>query len=439
MVFEMLCIYREYKSVFPEVILNYNRGESKPVDIAHLEEVLAGFRKKPGKIAFTILFDLLKRIDQTIVRTDVRQFVFDDGILMVGDSYWKAFSLIPGEYPFAKLRFIHLNSAEVSQYRNTPVVSFSTEGLNIATCSLGAEALTLFEGKANLRGGQYGVYAKTIAPGDVLIKKIESSLDWAKEGKADVVLFPELSIDQNGLNAVETWIQKNVDSGEAPKIIVAGSFYHLVEENYRNRATIYLTGRGGASGQPFTKLNYDKRVPFSATVPHHPEDVPDPSWREVYKEAKDHGDKVVVEDFVSGSNITLVNTSNGVFGFAICRDVLDLAGVGNPLEKYLNFVDFMMIISYNEGVTNLFEAQGEDFARWHNCAVTYVNAGQAVPEPDKNDIVKMGYCIFPYDRSSSGIGGEIYYGKAPGSSLGHLGIKTLPKSGNILYTISKTS
>ena len=118
--------------------------------------------------------------------------------------------------------------------------------------------------------------------------------------------------------------------------------------------------------------------------------------------------------------------------------MLDLAGVGNPLERYLNFVDYLMIVSFNSGATTLFEAQGEDLARWHNCAVVYVNAGQAVPKLADNELVKMGYCIHPYDGASSGLGGEIYYGKAPASSFGHLAVSTLPPSGNVVYTIPKT-
>ncbi len=125
-----------------------------------------------------------------------------------------------------------------------------------------------------------------------------------------------------------------------------------------------------------------------------------------------------------------------MFGFAICRDVLDLAGVGNPLERYLNFVDFLLIISFNSGDAVLIEAQGEDFARWHNCAVVYVNAGQAVPKLADNNQVMMGYCIHPYGKASSGIGGETYYGKAPASSFGHLAIKTLPPSGDVIYTLT---
>ncbi len=437
--FQMLCAYRHYKHLYPEVILNYHRRDPGVPDPGRIEDVFDRFREQPDESNFTAVFDLLKAIDRSIEGgTAVRQYVLDDGVLLVGDSFWSAFSLIPGEYPFARLRFIHLRGDEVVAYRQTPTVTFpAVEALNVATCSLGAVAHTRFGGAPNLRGDEYGLVAREVSPAPALAKKIESCLSWAQQKQADVVLFPELSIDQPGLDVVESWIGRNAGQAGVPGVIVAGSFYLKVEGSYRNRATIYLTGQDDPSGRGFHKLHYDKNVPFSMTVPGDPSKMPESDWKTIFEAAQSAGKKVVVEDFVSGGGIALVNTSKGMLGFAICRDALDLAGVGNPLERYLNFVDHLMIISFNEGVTNLFEAQGEDLARWHNCAVAYMNAGQSVGPT--NDVVKMAYCIYPYDRASSGIGGKIYYRKAPEAGWGHLGIEALPASGNVLHALEKTS
>ncbi len=434
--FHMLCTYRHYKHLYPQVILNYGHRDPRPLDPGQIEDVLAGFRERPNESNFTVLFDLLKVIDQSIDGTAVQQYVFDDGILLAGGSFWNAFSLIPGEYPFARLRFIQLRGVEVASYRETPrVVLRDAAALNVATCSLGSAARTRFEGVPNLQGDEYGLIAREVSPAAALAEKIESCLSWAKQEQADVVLFPEMSIDQKGLGVVESWIGRNAGQDGVPGIIVAGSIYVMVEGSYRNRSTIYLTGQENSSGQSFHKLYYDKNVPFSMTVPRDVASLPASDWKEIYQAARSHGKKVIVEDFLSGGSITLVNTSKGMLGFAICRDALDLAGIGNPLERYLNFVDHLMIISFNEGVTNLFEAQGEDLARWHNCAVVYMNAGQAVAAT--NDVVKMAYSINPYDRASSGIHGTIYYCKAPESRWGHLDVEALPASGNVLHALAR--
>ncbi len=436
--FQMLCAYRHYKHLYPEVILNYARRAPQPLDPDQTEEILAAFREQPNESNFTVLFDLLKTVDRSLDGTAAQQHLFDDGVLLVGESFWKAFSLIPGEYPFTRLRFIQLRSTEITRYRKTPRVAFhNDDALNVATCSLGPEARTRFGGEPNLQGDEYGLVAREVAPAAALAEKIESCLSWAKQEQANVVLFPEMAIDQRGLDVVESWIGRNTGQDGVPGIIVAGSFYLKVEGSYRNRATIYLTGQEDPSGQGFHKLYYDKSVPFSMTVPKDVAGLPDSDWKEIFQAAQSHGKKVIVEDFVSGGSITLVNTSMGMLGFAICRDVLDLAGVGNPLERYLNFVDHLMIISFNEGVTNLFEAQGEDLARWHNCAVVYMNAGQAVAAT--NDVVKMAFSIHPYGHASSGIQGKIFYSKAPESRWGHLGVEALPASGNVLHALANST
>jgi predicted amidohydrolase len=438
-VFELLCLYRDYKNVFPDVILNYYHTKpSGHLELDKVKEILQQFKKNPGKKLFALLFHWLKKVDEALNGKPVEEFIYENGILLTGESFWKAFSLVPGEYPFANLRVIRMQTDEIERYKKTPKINFSSdESLNIAACILGQEAITQFGGKANLSGNQYGLYARSISNPDQLARELTSCLEWAKNNDADVVLFPELSIDEKGAEVIENWIKDNdVKLDEIPQIIVAGSFYYEVDGNLRNRSPIYFIDKK-STGEPFYKTYYDKHVPFSMTVPKDISKCPS-SLKKLFEEAKAAGANVIVEDFISSNSITLVNTSKGMFGFAICRDVLDLAGIGNPLEHYLNFADFIMIISFNEGKTVLFEAQGEDLARWHNCAVTYVNAKQAVPNFDNNSEVKMSFSIYPYDESSSAISGEIYYAKPLQDKFGEIKIKKVPPNGNILYEIKNT-
>ena len=172
-----------------------------------------------------------------------------------------------------------------------------------------------------------------------------------------------------------------------------------------------------------------------------PDPTGDSSLAKVYEEAFSAGATVVVEDLYAEDSITLVNTSQGIIGFAICRDVLDLAGVGNPLERYLNFVDHIMVISFNEGVTWLFEAQGEDLARWHNYSVSYINSKQALPAasyaPDTN--VVMGFCMYPYDQAASGITATLHFPDVEHrQQTESMKYEQVPANGQVIYVIKKT-
>ncbi|MCP4215880.1 MAG: hypothetical protein GY765_14600 [bacterium] len=440
-IFESLCLYQEYTEKYSMAILNYNhRNTTDAPGMDKLEAIKQEFQKNPSVENYTLLFDSLKAVDKSLDGEAAMEYVYDNGILLVGKSTWQAFSLLPGEYPFTNLRFIQMQKSDIERYQNTPKIDFKTPGnLKVGACTLTSSTVTQFGGAANLHGKEYGLVAESISNPDQLAKDILSSLEWAKSNGVDVLLFPELSIDDEGTQVIEKWIGDNKDQLDTlPGIIVAGTFYRNVDGNLRNRAPIYLIDGKSSGGSPFYKTYYDKHVPFSMTVPHSTAKVSNPALKKLYDEAKAAGATIIVEDFVSSDSITPVNTSAGVIGFAVCRDVLDLAGIGNPLRRYLDFVDFAMIVSFNDGITNLFEAQGEDLARWHNCGVCYVNAMQAVPNCQTNSEVKMSFAIYPYDKAGSAISGEIYYGNPLQEKFGEIQLKKVPQDGNILYVLSPT-
>ena len=91
-VFQMLCEYRRFKTLFPQVILNVHHRDPQPAGTGDLDAVLARFRQTPDEGGFTALFDLLKSIDRAVDPADSEEMQFDGGILRVGSATWRAFS-----------------------------------------------------------------------------------------------------------------------------------------------------------------------------------------------------------------------------------------------------------------------------------------------------------------------------------------------------------
>ena len=445
LIFGLLLEVRRYRNIYPQVILNCHHASNSEALKSNLGDVMNRwheFEEEPTEELFQILFSYLLQIDAEFADQPLTQVIYDDGILLLGPCYFEAFCLVPGEYPFANMRAIELDAQDVENYRNTPAIQFKNQSsLKIVASQLTEEAKTQWAGVNNLTGKQYGLISTSIDNPAELTASIDATLTQAREQTADVVLFPELCIDEAGLSYIEKWIQSGLsDELYVPPIIVAGSFYHKVdgyEDRYQNRSTIYLLPQDAS--EP-TVIHYNKRVPFSVKVPQPPYGTS--SIETVYKDAHAAGATVVVEDLYSENMITMVNTSQGVIGFAICRDVLDLGGVGNPLEQYLDFVDHVMIISYNAGVTWLFEAQGEDLARWHNCSVSYINSRQALSDSvyKQDTNVVMGYSMYPWDRDASAINATLYfsdiYGKKQTDSMTY---KMVPEDGIMTYTVQKTA
>ena len=89
-VYHMMCCYHQYKTLFPEVILNYAHRKPaaegfEPFTLDEADEVLSRFRQSPNQESFTSVFNLLKAIDQTIDAAPARQHLFDDGVLRTGE------------------------------------------------------------------------------------------------------------------------------------------------------------------------------------------------------------------------------------------------------------------------------------------------------------------------------------------------------------------
>lgn len=118
-------------------------------------------------------------------------------------------------------------------------------------------------------------------------------------------------------------------------------------------------------------------------------------------------------------NITLLPYKDCVVGIAICRDAMDLLDSHNPLHKYCDFADVMLVISDNTGDSNMFVGTAECLARWHNCATVYTNSiHEALANPNKTDNhLEIAFALYPYKgsnvSSSTSVSGEIDYAAEP--------------------------
>lgn len=234
---------------------------------------------------------------------------------------------------------------------------------------------------------------------------IEESIKSAAEGHAGVLIFPELSI--NG-DTVEFLLDSLKQYGGDLKLVVGGSHYTADEKAY-NTAPIFVNDKGWRQ-----VASYNKIIPFSMG---YSEKVARDYHIDTEKYPLDKF-KTLSEDIIMEDKVTILPFEDCVVGVAICRDVLDLLDKHNPLHKYCDFVDVMLVISDNNGDTNMFVGTAECLARWHNCATVYTNSvaetgGSASPDTH----LEVSFALHPLKGKnvvgSTLVRGEITYIKLP--------------------------
>lgn len=124
---------------------------------------------------------------------------------------------------------------------------------------------------------------------------ISAHLQRAAAERADLVIFPELTITPAQRQAVHRWQRDLLDSGNgAPVLVIAGSFHERDQTRQVNRAELI-----GASG---LLLTHEKIRPFG----------------------KSQG---FAENIASGGTIELAASVLGLIAIPICKDFNDVAGV----------------------------------------------------------------------------------------------------------------
>ncbi len=223
---------------------------------------------------------------------------------------------------------------------------------------------------------------------------------------ANVLIFPELSINHDMLGTLEN----SLSSTSNLNLVVAGSYYKGSSgSTYKNISIIYA--KIGGKWEAVTE--YSKLIPFTMGYTEKISDIYgfDKSKYPVGQY------KLLVEDIEMNDNITLLPYKDCIVGVAICRDAMDLLDSHNPLHKYCDFVDVMLVISDNTGDSNMFVGTAECLARWHNCATVYTNSIHEAGTDKLDSHLEISFALYPRKgsnvTSSTSVSGEINYAEEP--------------------------
>lgn len=357
-------------------------------------------------LAFLLYHDNVQR-----TRYKLHYSISGDLLMAEGTKIWGEPKITVESCPFRNIRGVILNETERSALKKSleslSGISLFTGGTLKVAASHGSASSTLkLRATHGLGFENLGLY---VAPGNVDVEKevIEKAVKVADKKGASILIFPELSVDQDSVEYLKTVLKS---CGGGLKVVVGGSRYVWNGSNYFNRAPV-LVNCGGTWREAAT---YDKMIPFSMG---YSEKVA----RDFNINTRDYPPerfKTLSEDIAMEDNVMILPFADCVLGIAICRDVLDLLDSHNPLHKYCDFVDVMLVISDNNGDSNMFVGTAECLARWHNCATVYTNSVAETRSHGKPDThLEVSFGLYPYKgegiNDTTLVKGVITYLKSP--------------------------
>lgn len=364
------------------------------------------------KIVFSTLLDCDKRVaaDPVKISGYNNNLALDDClVLAIGKKRWNETKLTVGSCPFQNIRGIVLNSKERETFEKvlnalSEVALFTDGELKVAASHANKCSGLKIKAEDKLSFGNIGISVSAKCD-DAQKTVIEKSIIHAAKNNAKILIFPELSINESMLGTLESALDSH---GKDLKLVVGGSYYYKSKDNaFANTAPIYVNTECGWK----RIADYAKMIPFSMSYTEK-------AARALGINTQDYppGEYNLLTEYISmDDNITLLPYKDCVIGVAICRDVMDLLNSHNPLHKYCDFVDIMLVISENRGDSNMFVGTAECLARWHNCATVYTNSIGSSPTPDSN--LEISFAIYPYKgtnvSSSTAVSGDITYEKKP--------------------------
>jgi predicted amidohydrolase len=172
------------------------------------------------------------------------------------------------------------------------------------------------------------------------------SLLKAEEHSADIVVFPELCISRNQLDAVRTWTAAN------KSLVIAGTHYHSDEKGRFNRCPISFNG----------EIQYQDKI------------VTSPREKTVYTS---------VRDIIGGDTLRIFeNSPAGRLGVLICADFLEPEIRTKAIELQLDIVFIVAMQGdssrYHPVVNSLIdESKGGLYAIYCNSAVQGISDGNS--------------------------------------------------------------
>lgn len=359
---------------------------------------------------YKLIFALLLSYDKHCNASgQLEYFVYKDIVIVFGKKQWNEEKLTVGSCPFQKIRGIILNDVELNEF-NKVLSRLGSESLFKNGMLYAAASYANKQAALNMtanRGLNFAnIGLNVFAEQSQQIDVINNSVKEADDELANVLIFPELSINHDMLGTLEN----SLGSTSNLNLVVAGSYYKGNSESaYKNISTIYA--KIGGKWEAVTE--YSKLIPFSMGYTEKIADIYgfDKSKYPVGQY------KLLIEDIEMNDNITLLPYKDCVVGVAICRDAMDLLDSHNPLHKYCDFVDVMLVISDNTGDSNMFVGTAECLARWHNCATVYTNSIHEAGTERLDSHLEIAFALYPRKgskvTSSTSVSGEINYAEEP--------------------------
>lgn len=326
-----------------------------------------------------------------------------DMVMVFGRKRWDERKITMESCPFRYIRGIILNKAERENFNvcHTALGSTSFFGDEmILAASHGKKDAPLGMNLTRLLNFRNCGLKVSSLREDKQDEIIDNSIRYAVEKKAEILIFPELSINEDKIQYLIDAL--NAESGDL-KLVMGGSYYKgESEEEYRNSSPILCK----KDGRWEILTYYDKMIPFTMG-----KIAPDAENPPIIHNINPHDYDLLVEDIQLSSNITVLPCKDGVIGVAICRDVMDLADKHNPIHQYCDFVDLMLVISDNSGDSNMFTGTAECLARWHNCATLYTNSVAEAQGSNPDDKLEVSFALYPRKggSSSTSVSGVITY------------------------------
>lgn len=360
---------------------------------------------------YRLILTTLMKYDEKYTGSGLSYFPYNNIMVMAfGKKIWNEDKITFASCPFQNIRGILLNPTEYSAFLSTEkaladIQLFDEKKLLAAASHAHTKSKLGMQATRGLNYRNLGI--KVYSDNDELQEEvITKSIAYAEENKARILIFPELSINEDKLAYLESSLKS---SGEL-KLVVAGSYYKRASGSYTNTATVYAH-----IGPDWKKVaEYNKMIPFSMG---YTQGVANAYGIDTKNYPLDRY-KLLVEDIQLDNNITILPCKDCVVGVAICRDVMDILDKHNPVHKYCDFVDVMLVISDNTGDSNMFVGVAECLARWHNCGTVYTNSVSEAQHGETVDkYLEVSFGLYPFKESggssSTSVSGDITYKLTP--------------------------
>lgn len=403
--------YLSYKNKY---LFNYLSDETVKSNIAELGEIkektdyykwYAVHEKVPeGLDEYKLILSLLLDCDKREAGVEFLHYSTHGNLLLaIGKKQWNETKLTIGSCPFQNIRGIILNETELDSLSiNADTQMFEDGVLRIAASHANKSSELGLAATRGLSFENIGFSAFTKYE-DVQKTVIDRSIRHAVKNNASILIFPELAFNNETLTYLNNSLE---DNGAGLKLVVGGSYYEEKDSMFRNLSPIYANN----SDDWQETAGYAKMIPFSTSYNQKAADTYGINT-DTYPLSKY---KLLTEDISMDDNITLLPFRDCVIGVAICRDVMDLLDSHNPLHRYCDFVDIMLVISDNSGDSNMFVGTAECLARWHNCATVYTNSiGSSRSDPH----LEISFALYPFKgtevKGSTSVSGQITYEKKP--------------------------